>query len=138
MPDNTTNEEESHGYIQYKIKPKNTIGVGDVMSNNANIFFDFNPPVATNTVTTTVVENLSVNDNNINRIKIYPNPTKGILNIAANGSIVEEITIFNLQGMVLKNTSNKNEIDVSSLATGLYFLQLSVEGKSVTKKFIKD
>jgi len=138
LPDSTTNEAESHGYIQYKIKPKSTVDVGDSMSNNANIYFDFNPPVVTNTVTTTVIEDLSINDNNMNEIKIYPNPTKGLLNVLTNGSNIEEIAIINLQGMVLKNVHFKNEIDVSSLSIGIYFIQLSVEGKTITKKFIKN
>ncbi|SRX52759.1 FG-GAP-like repeat-containing protein [Aequorivita sp. CIP111184] len=56
LPDSTSNEPESHGYIQYKIKPISAINIGDSMSNSANIFFDFNPPVLTNTVTTTIVE----------------------------------------------------------------------------------
>lgn len=56
LPDSNSNEPASHGYIQYKIKPISSVGLGDSMSNNANIFFDFNPPILTNTVTTTIVE----------------------------------------------------------------------------------
>src|SRR5690606_38919984 len=48
LPDSTSNEPASHGYIQYKIKPKSTIAVGDFIKNDAAIYFDFNPPVITN------------------------------------------------------------------------------------------
>jgi len=58
LPDSTTNEPESHGYIQFKIKPKPGITIGESMSSSANIYFDFNLPISTNTVTTTVVEPL--------------------------------------------------------------------------------
>jgi len=138
LPSEDSDPEGSQGYIAFQVRSLETLSIGDVVINGANIFFDFNAPIETNTVTTIVVEDLSINDNIINKIKIFPNPTKGILNIEANGLIMEDITILNLQGIVLKNTSNKNEIDVSNLTTGIYFIQLSVEGKTITKKFIKN
>lgn len=58
LPDATTNEPASHGYIQFKIKPKAGITIGESILNSASIYFDFNLPILTNTVTTTVVENL--------------------------------------------------------------------------------
>jgi gliding motility-associated-like protein len=55
----TGNEPLSHGYITYKIKPIATIAVGNVIPNNANIYFDFNAPIATNIATTTIINNLA-------------------------------------------------------------------------------
>ncbi|MDO6596927.1 T9SS type A sorting domain-containing protein [Oceanihabitans sp. 2_MG-2023] len=55
LDDATTNEPGSHGWIFYKIKPKNTVVVGDSFDATADIYFDFNPAVVTNTYTTTVV-----------------------------------------------------------------------------------
>jgi len=46
--DSSHNEALSHGYINYRIKPKLPIGIGDVISNRAAIYFDFNPAVLTN------------------------------------------------------------------------------------------
>ena len=46
--DSFSNEPLSHGYITYSIKPKLPIGIGDVISNRAAIYFDFNPAVLTN------------------------------------------------------------------------------------------
>jgi uncharacterized repeat protein (TIGR01451 family) len=62
LPDSTNNEPESHGYVQFKIKSKNTLLPGDVINNKANIYFDFNTPIITNTATATacpVLSNLS-------------------------------------------------------------------------------
>ncbi len=81
---------------------------------------------------------LGVLQNLYEDLKIYPNPTKRMLNVEVNGLIMENISIINLQGSVLKNISYKNEIDVSDLTTGIYFIQLSVDGKTVTKKFLKE
>jgi uncharacterized repeat protein (TIGR01451 family) len=59
LPDSTNNEPESHGYVQFKIKSKNTLLPGDVINNKANIYFDFNPPIITNTATATACPVLS-------------------------------------------------------------------------------
>ena len=55
MADSTSDESNSHGWIFYKIKPKNTTVVGDAFDATASIYFDFNPAVVTNTYTTTIV-----------------------------------------------------------------------------------
>jgi hypothetical protein len=52
LPDSTSNEEESHGYIQYRIKTQPNLLLDDVIENTAAIYFDFNEPVITNTATT--------------------------------------------------------------------------------------
>jgi Leucine-rich repeat (LRR) protein len=55
LPDSTNNEPKSHGYVQFKIKAVDSLAIGSVVSNTANIYFDFNPPVITNTVSNKVV-----------------------------------------------------------------------------------
>ena len=49
LPDSTSNEPESHGYVIYKIRTMPGIAVGEVINNTASIFFDDNPPIITNT-----------------------------------------------------------------------------------------
>jgi len=141
LPDSTTNEPESHGYIQYKIKPKNTVDIGDSMSNNANIYFDFNPPILTNTVVTTVVENLSSDDHDINQLSLYPNPTEDILNISSENTIVW-VEIYNQLGQVIihdSNTEGINQIALNQLSAGLYFIHLKdFEGNEAIQKLIKE
>ena len=55
LVDSGANEPASHGYIVYRIKPKPTVQVGDIINNTAAIYFDYNLPVYTNTEMTTVV-----------------------------------------------------------------------------------
>ncbi|MEM9822064.1 MAG: VCBS repeat-containing protein, partial [Bacteroidota bacterium] len=55
LPDSTSNLVASQGYIVYKIRPVTNISIGDSILNDASIFFDFNPPILTNTVSTRVV-----------------------------------------------------------------------------------
>lgn len=56
LPDSTNNEPNSHGFFQFKIKLKDSLALGTVLKNNADIFFDYNTPVKTNTVLDTIVD----------------------------------------------------------------------------------
>ncbi|MEO1260438.1 MAG: immunoglobulin domain-containing protein [Bacteroidota bacterium] len=48
LPDSISNEKESHGFIKYKIEIKNNLTNGTKLTNKADIYFDFNPPIKTN------------------------------------------------------------------------------------------
>ena len=54
LPDSTTNEPASHGYIFFKIKTLEDVVDGDELPNDVAIYFDFNEPVITNEVVTIV------------------------------------------------------------------------------------
>lgn len=47
LPDSNVNEPASHGFASFRIKPRLPILPGTTISNTANIFFDYNPPVIT-------------------------------------------------------------------------------------------
>ncbi len=49
LPDSTTNFEASQGYVAYRIKTYEDLPEGTIVQNTAGIYFDFNPPVITNT-----------------------------------------------------------------------------------------
>jgi len=51
--------------------------------------------------------------------------------------LFEKAVVYSVKGERLLETSEKS-IHVSGLSTGLYFIELSVEGKRITKKFIKE
>jgi uncharacterized repeat protein (TIGR01451 family) len=54
LPDSNVNEPKSHGFIRFRIKPKNTVAIGDNIPNKAAIYFDYNEPVITNTPITQI------------------------------------------------------------------------------------
>ena len=58
LPDSTTNFLGSQGFINYRIKAKDDIIEGSHVDNTAHIYFDFNPPIVTNTVTSVMLEEL--------------------------------------------------------------------------------
>lgn len=138
LPDSTSDEPNSHGFIAYKIKPKNGIAIGDIMPNQAGIFFDFNPAIITNTVTTEITSSLSVDENLISKFYIYPNPTKNVLNIQSKTQITK-LEVYNNIGQIVSSKLNKTTIDVSTLSAGLYFIKITDDiTNSETKKFIKE
>jgi len=56
LPDSNANELLSHGFIRYKIETIGNLIEGDQITNSAEIYFDFNPAVITDTAINTVYE----------------------------------------------------------------------------------
>ncbi|MCX6272199.1 MAG: T9SS type A sorting domain-containing protein [Bacteroidetes bacterium] len=77
-------------------------------------------------------------------ILIYPNPTNDILTVEFHFPfhyLFGNISIYDIQGeLMLESLYNKkdNEIDISKLASGLYFVKISNQKVMIIKKFIKD
>jgi len=81
---------------------------------------------------------LSVNENTLVDFSVYPNPVSELLTISISENVLfEKAVVYSVKGERLLETSEKS-IHVSGLSTGLYFIELSVEGKRITKKFIKE
>ncbi len=55
LPDSNINEAASHGFAQYTIQLKENLADFTLIENTANIYFDFNPPIVTNTTLNTIV-----------------------------------------------------------------------------------
>ena len=51
LPDSTTDEPNSHGFVSFTISPIDSIAPGTQIENSGNIYFDFNSAIRTNTVT---------------------------------------------------------------------------------------
>ncbi len=56
LPDSTTNFNGSQGYVSYIISPVIGIQENTIVTNRAGIYFDFNPPIITNTTQNTFVK----------------------------------------------------------------------------------
>jgi uncharacterized repeat protein (TIGR01451 family) len=49
LPDSNVNEPESHGFIKFTVRQNRDLPIGTLLENSAAIYFDFNPPIITNT-----------------------------------------------------------------------------------------
>lgn len=126
LPDSVNDESNSHGFIAFKIKLKQDVALGDVINGIANIYFDFNPPIITNMVSTEIAESLSIEEVEVKWFTVYPNPVDNTINISFVNSL-ENIEIYNQLGQVVYKTYNETSIDVSELESGIYFLRIEDE-----------
>lgn len=140
LPDSTANEPASHGFIAYKIKPKADVVIGDVFSNTAAIYFDFNPPIITNTVMTEIVNLVATTDIAISTLQLYPNPASEVLNIEST-TIMNTIRVYELNGRLLRTFTPHSEtfsLDATTLAEGFYFVAIKSADGVQMMKFVKE
>ncbi len=84
---------------------------------------------------------LSTEENKLNLFKVYPNPVKNIITIET-ALTIDSIDVVNQLGQnVLTLNSNRiinNQVDLSSLSQGLYFMNIRSGDKSESIKTVKD
>jgi len=139
LPVSVANTTTGKGYITFKVKPKPGYAVGDIIPNNASIYFDFNPAIVTNTFTTEFVALLASESFNADEFAVYPNPTSSVLNIQSKlNTTISEVNVYDLLGKQLLNKKmavSTTEIDMTNYSPGLYLLEVVSENnqKSVHK-----
>lgn len=88
-----------------------------------------------------IEQSLSATSNALAEIKVYPNPTKGILNINLGSDTFRESTfvMYDVQGrhVVTKKSSNTMEtLNVENLSEGIYMLTIENDLGKTTKKVV--
>lgn len=129
------------GFVAFKIKPKTTLVENDVVSNTADIYFDYNFPITTNTYNTVVFQPLNTPSYSLNNaVTIFPIPVKNTLNIELKTEVaIQKTTIYNTLGqLILSNNNAARAIDVSSLKTGSYIVKITTDKGAINTKFIKE
>ncbi|WP_298222063.1 T9SS type A sorting domain-containing protein [Flavobacterium sp.] len=145
LPPSVENMNTGKGYVTFKVKPKAGYATGDIISNTAGIYFDYNPVIVTNTFLTEFVATLAVDQFENTDFLFYPNPAQDVLNVTLknNGNSIDFIEVYDAQGksMLHKKVttpSNTDFIDLSSLASGLYFIEVTTSNQSkVIKKVMR-
>jgi len=91
-------------------------------------------PIAT--YTNNVLSNATFTQTN--NFSIYPNPVKaGYVNINTTSNEAINVTVFDLLGKkVITKTLSNNKLNVSSLKSGVYLLNIEQNGASTTKKLV--
>lgn len=154
LPDSNVNPAASQGYIQFFIDALPEKPAATEIKNWADIYFDFNPPIRTNTVLNTLSdfrpENLgsipgivkTYYPNSINQIEdsfhsnfsFFPNPVKNHLFLSVNSLSMRELNLewINLQGkrlfsesVKMSSGSSQIQLKLPHLKPGLYFIQIN-------------
>lgn len=140
LPAQQDDAEGSQGFIAFQVRPKETFSLGDSTAARASIFFDFNEPIVTNEVTTTVVEEpLNISENILETlVDVWPNPASDYIAITTSNVIeIEKITIHSFTGQNVLSTITNEYIDIKDLATGIYFITINTNMGILNKKIIK-
>ncbi|WP_299119048.1 endonuclease [uncultured Winogradskyella sp.] len=82
-------------------------------------------------------QSLSVDDNGLSEVIIYPNPTNGRVYFAGLKGDTK-IEVFSIEGKLLKHYESIDDYVDLDLAKGLYILKLMNDNRSTSKKIILD
>ncbi len=146
LVDSNVNEALSHGYVAFTISPKKGLAIGTKIRNNADIYFDFNEPVKTNTTIITFDDPVSVKKvYSPDNFKVYPNPGSGHFTIELNKPINSEeqvqVQISDVYGRIVMEkvyTSQILNMDISELESSVYIIKvLRNTGEMASGRYIK-
>lgn len=86
------------------------------------------------------ISTVGINENNtLNGISIYPNPSNGIYNLSGL-KVNSKITVYDAIGQIIyfsTITESKETINISNVPNGIYMIQIKAENSTITKKVIK-
>ncbi|MDN3492240.1 endonuclease [Winogradskyella bathintestinalis] len=95
--------------------------------------------VAIDDLSYTCYSPLSLEEFNLDTIKLHPNPVESNLTIDLKSNVNTNIEIFDILGKrVYKNIINKtSNINLQTLKTGIYIVKISQNNSTITKKLVK-
>ncbi len=75
-------------------------------------------------------------------IKVFPNPSNGIMEISSASNLnISEAKVYNILGQqvyrTVSETNNLEQLDISSLDSGVYLIEIITENGSTIKRIIK-
>ncbi|HQV76401.1 MAG: T9SS type A sorting domain-containing protein [Flavobacteriales bacterium] len=146
LPDSTTDVDASQGGFSYRIQPKATAMTGTIFSNRADIYFDYNEPVLTNTVETLVATPESIAErSSTNGLILHPSPGDGHLTLRWMNSAVANarITVFDAMGRSVHTANfarlgndSARMLDLSNLPQGTYSVLVQGDGVNARTRFV--
>jgi polyhydroxybutyrate depolymerase len=74
-------------------------------------------------------------------INVFPNPVNDILNIVIENEEIQNITLFDTMGKIIRNWDNPNtsvySVSMKNINAGVYFLQIDTKNGTTVQKVIK-
>ena len=151
LPDSFVNEPASNGYVLFDIKTKKDLPYGTTFENTAEIYFDFNEAIITNTTINTLANPVAVNDleNLTIPSTISPNPggEESVFFYTLEEPTMVNLDLYDLNGKLMRNFINKKQkasgthqvnLADTNLPKGVYLLHLETEeGGIAVRKWVK-
>ncbi|MBK8500635.1 MAG: SprB repeat-containing protein [Flavobacteriales bacterium] len=127
LPDSAADFLGSQGFVKYRIKPNSDVTVGTMLENTANIYFDFNPAIVTNTTSHVVDFSTVVHGSSGDRIGIHPNPAHERVFMDTTPSEISAITMLGSDGRVVRSFDRAQvSLDLSGIRPGSYVLDITL------------
>lgn len=128
--------EYSQGYFSYNIDELPDLIINSEIENTAYIYFDFNPPIITNTTINTNGYLGLLNHDNEFKFNIFPNPTNGKFTLDLSEKAC--LKIYSLIGSLVYDQEVEKDqmIDLSNFEKGIYNIQVSSENYTYSKKLV--
>ena len=113
--------------------------------NTAYIYFDFNPPIITNTVSSMMVDEIpqefvtALPSSSDASFVIYPNPTEGLINIKTPNSNPVFLEVISLDGRTVHQhhyADTNIKLDMSLLPPSIYIIKIQGEGYQVQERIV--
>lgn len=81
---------------------------------------------------------LNVSKNEIEGLKIYPNPAKDYITIESKNVKLTSVELYNVLGskILSQKALTNNRLNISGVSKGIYMLKVNAEGASTTKKLV--
>jgi len=143
LPSSTVDATSSIGYVEFKVKLKPGFQTGDIIPNNASIYFDSNDAIVTNTFNVKFTQPLGTINFNEASLVMYPNPASMMVQLEVVNSMerISKVTLYDVLGKAVKviNTPSTTSatIDVATLAKGVYLMEITADSNAkITKKLI--
>ncbi len=149
LPPASSQPIESNAFFTYTIHQRHGLTIGSQIKNTANIYFDFNAPIITNTTLNTIGSDpLSVPyiaTAALNSFNLYPNPATNTCVISLNNAHTgnAEMNVTDIAGRTLfVNTLTLEQgiqnipLSVANLTPGVYFVTINGNGLQQTQKLV--
>ncbi|MFT4536166.1 MAG: putative repeat protein (TIGR01451 family) [Saprospiraceae bacterium] len=144
LPQSAVNTSESNGFVSYKISQKVDLPLGTQISNTADIFFDFNDAIVTNTYTHLIGEEyieIILDDKTIlldYELVAAPNPAVDIMRVEVPETTKDvSYILYDINGMIVNAAncpSNVFYINKGMMFRGIYILEIKSEERTIGRK----
>lgn len=131
LPDSASDPIGSCGFVKFRVKYKSTLPLYESIFNFADIYFDYNSPIRTNTASTIYTINTTSNELiQSDEIQLFSNPTTDYFVIKNYDASKENsvIRILDVNGKEVMSTvvqiTKLIQIDVSKLPQGVYIVEI--------------
>lgn len=130
LPDTSVSMKNSQGFVRFKVDLNSNLAPGTEIKNTADIYFDANPAIVTNTTLNTIEtpSTSGIDAQAIKRLNVYPNPTKGLTNFkltnTASGRIIVQDMLGNKVAAKVFSQTNLVKMNLNRLGSGIYIYSL--------------